>query len=103
MLALLAFPVILKIVRATILIYNMVTWRRANSITSTNFKIGPSNYPNEYWVLESTTILEMVDNGYISALFLWRLAVHAEAISGSGDRAGQRTGIFGQSSQFSYE
>ncbi|KAG5651208.1 hypothetical protein H0H81_009475 [Sphagnurus paluster] len=94
--ALLALPVILKIVRAIILVYNLVEWRRENSITSTNFTIGP--YPNEYWVLESTTILEMVDNGYISALFLWRLAVHAKAISGSVDREGPKTGIFRQSS-----
>ncbi|KAG5637244.1 hypothetical protein H0H81_005289 [Sphagnurus paluster] len=124
MVALLAFPVILKIVRATILIYNLVKWRRENSITSTNYNVGP--YADEYWVLESTTILEMVDNGlvslvspvmsralhspylvmdlnnigldrYISALFLWRLAVHAKAISGFGDREGPKTGIFRQS------
>ncbi|KAJ7631312.1 hypothetical protein DFH06DRAFT_1140565 [Mycena polygramma] len=79
---LLAFPIAIKIGRAVIGILFSVQWTR---------KILAGGAVNQFAIIQSLNlvwfksgfVLELVDNGYVSGLFLWRLAKGGHLFDGS--------------------
>ncbi|KAJ6481234.1 hypothetical protein C8R47DRAFT_1284270 [Mycena vitilis] len=79
---LLAFPIAIKIGRAVIAILFSVQWTR---------KILAGGAVNQFAIIQSLNlvwfksgfVLELVDNGYVSGLFLWRLAKGGHLFDGS--------------------
>ncbi|THU89960.1 hypothetical protein K435DRAFT_676840 [Dendrothele bispora CBS 962.96] len=69
----LAFSIIVKAARAAISIDFLVKWHKN---TSSSGNVNQFSTTNELstWNAKTTWILELVDNLYISCLFLWRLA-----------------------------
>ncbi|KAJ7475236.1 hypothetical protein B0H11DRAFT_1329536 [Mycena galericulata] len=83
--ALLAFPVSAKVTRAALNIVFLVQWHRRT------FRGGAVNQFNTTQdlntaVVKAAWILELVDNGYISFLFLWRLAIDGHLLDRSKRR-----------------
>ena len=91
--SLLAFPILIKITRAVLIIIFLVQWRRDTLNGGANQFSTTQNLNT--WIVKTSWILELFDNGYISFLFLWRLAVQTHLFNGSkigrvdsGDSAG---------------
>ncbi|KAJ6545627.1 hypothetical protein B0H19DRAFT_1267026 [Mycena capillaripes] len=67
---LLAFPITLKVARAGFYIVFDVKWVELLAKTRNEYSVLPS-LPT--YILKAILVLELVDNSYVSCLFLWRL------------------------------
>jgi len=77
---LLAFTIAVKVARAAINIVFLVQWKRSTSSGSVN-QFSTTESLNG-WMIKAAWILELLDNGYISFLFLWRLNRQAHIFNG---------------------
>ncbi|KAF8922109.1 hypothetical protein CPB85DRAFT_21329 [Mucidula mucida] len=75
-----AFPVVMKLARAGIFIHFLVLWRQLTATSTVQQYIIAEGVPR--WIHESGWILELIDNMYISALFLWQLASRGHIFNG---------------------
>ncbi|KAF5380048.1 hypothetical protein D9615_006158 [Tricholomella constricta] len=80
MAALLAFPVIVKATRAAINIFFLVDWKRNTSTGAVNQFDTTTSLKT--WMVKTAWILELLDNAYISFLFLWRLGTQSHLFNG---------------------
>lgn len=78
---LLAFPVVVKLARAAINVIYLVQWSRFTKFTSISSVNPRALAVCDLWIVEVSWILELLDNGYISGLFLWRLGSHVYQFS----------------------
>jgi hypothetical protein len=81
------FPLIVKIARAVLIIIFIVQWRRKS--VWNQFQ---TTAQLDTWIVKSSWILEMADNGYISILFLWRLNERAHIFDRSKIGAAKERG-----------
>lgn len=91
MIALLALPVIIKLARAVINIFYLVQWHSHSSISPVDSR---ALTVCAIWSVQSSWILELLDNTYISALFLLRLGSHVYTslrLSDSSEGSSQST------------
>jgi len=65
------FPFAMKVARAVLIIVFVIQWRKKTSQGVHNQFTATAQLGT--WVVKASWILEMLDNGYISLLFLWRL------------------------------
>jgi len=93
----LAPSIVIKIVRAVLTIIFLVRWKRDLSSEAYLGVLG-SVKQFDGWLQKTTWILELVDNAYISGLFLWRLAVRGQLFGSQG--AGRVTGRESRSGSF---
>ncbi|KAJ7586361.1 hypothetical protein C8J56DRAFT_1165407 [Mycena floridula] len=75
MVLLLALPVVFKTIRIVINIVVMVHWWKTRMLDGSEFGAAHSL---DTWMPKASWILELVDNGYVSFLFLWRLSWHGD-------------------------
>ncbi|KAK7471155.1 hypothetical protein VKT23_002566 [Stygiomarasmius scandens] len=71
--SILAFSIIIKAVRAAVNIVFLVQWHKSTSSSGNVNQFSTTTGLNT-WMAKTAWILELVDNLYISGLFLWRLA-----------------------------
>ncbi|GLB39318.1 hypothetical protein LshimejAT787_0604800 [Lyophyllum shimeji] len=94
MAALLAFPVTIKAARAAINIIFLVEWHRKTATGAVN-QFSTTQSLADSWLVKASWVLELVDNAYISFLFLWRLGTQghlfdeskAERVNSSNSKA----------------
>jgi len=79
----LAFPVVVKVARTVLTVMFLVRWRQAMS-TQTFVTLLDSIRQLNDWIPKATWILELMDNAFIAALFLWLLAARGN-LFGSKD------------------
>ncbi|KAI0340101.1 hypothetical protein BDW22DRAFT_439495 [Trametopsis cervina] len=78
----LAFSVVVKIVRAAITILYVVGWRRVAKSSGTLNQFSTEEALNG-WMVKTGWLLELCDNLYISGLFLLRLAMQGSVFRGT--------------------
>ncbi|GLB39329.1 hypothetical protein LshimejAT787_0604910 [Lyophyllum shimeji] len=79
--SLLAFPVTVKAARAAINVLFLIRYGHGPVLGSSN-AMDIIQHINK-WMFKAAWILEVVDNGYISALFLLHLSIQAHVFNGS--------------------
>ncbi|KAJ7586375.1 hypothetical protein C8J56DRAFT_1051748 [Mycena floridula] len=84
MASLLALPISLKMARAVINILVLMSWWKRKDLTfgGVQFEASESLELNT-WMPKASWIMELVDNGYVSFLFLWRLNGQGHLFDGS--------------------
>ncbi|KAF9040442.1 hypothetical protein BDZ89DRAFT_1035087 [Hymenopellis radicata] len=75
-----AFPVVMKLARAGIFIHFLVLWNQLTATSTVQQYLIAEGLPR--WIHECGWILELFDNMYISALFLWQLASQGHIFNG---------------------
>ncbi|KAF9040421.1 hypothetical protein BDZ89DRAFT_1129027 [Hymenopellis radicata] len=74
------FPVIMKLARAGVIIAFLVLWNQRTTTSTVQPYIVAKDLP--HWIHECGWTLELIDNTYISALFLWQLASQGHIFNG---------------------
>ncbi|KAJ7586369.1 hypothetical protein C8J56DRAFT_1084759 [Mycena floridula] len=77
----LALPVIFKTTRAIINILVLIDWWNTRNSSTGGNQFGTAE-SLETWMPKVSWILELIDNGYVSFLFLWRLNGQAHLFDG---------------------
>ncbi|KAJ7586372.1 hypothetical protein C8J56DRAFT_1084764 [Mycena floridula] len=82
MASLLALPLSLKAARGVINIFVLMNWWKVKGLTVDGVQFGTAESVDT-WMAKASWIVEFIDNGYVSFLFLWRLKGQAHLFDGA--------------------